>query len=722
MKTYIQAVLYSLGGLSIFFYIGFFCIWVIARLRKRSVDIPKSNYVLVGASIVVVVGWWTLELGIVDLFLMQRFLAFLATLGSVLWIVRVFRTRPAWKVSYAYAVLLLLSLGICLWQWRVMMNGGYLTAVGGNGDLAAYAQITQHIQRSDFDDAGRIAGNHLGSVARTDVSGVYILLSMLQVVIGRPLNQILIPAMICATILLVLAVFQLIQNHFNTSVFTAGAVALAVQATFMFSYLQGYYFLSQVISMAVLVKLVDSFLLMQSDVGAPGPRARLMSGPTTAIVLSTAMLVLTYPHMVFVCVPIVFVAFVSLRDVLQLRKTIWLYLTSTLIAFGLVWSKIVNSVERFAKLANDQVNGWPLPNILPTHLLGFMNSENAESTLLQWVASGVLVTVVCISTRANAIQRLTETVPIVRVLVVLLGSYLFFALTAAGSYRQWKWITFFMPLTITVLLLPLSAIFVAIFKERSGRVLGAALTVLIVGLSLSRGDKLMSRVQKDSMSVTWDMTQLSEKVDIREDEPINVLSGPYLKSMWPALFLYPHVVHILEPSYYSSPGPSQGPTLIASEAEIPSWVPTARINNDYKIVDYPGGPVSDGVVGLGAKVEGAPSSLRLEVRRKITFSVDVTNVGGVTWLGGGSFRGAVNLGLRIRRDQLGSVYEEIGRQTIVAFPSYVPPGEKAAVDIDLSLDRRGTFVLEITPVSEQVAWFTDINPDFGQRILLEVDN
>jgi hypothetical protein len=56
----------------------------------------------------------------------------------------------------------------------------------------------------------------------------------------------------------------------------------------------------------------------------------------------------------------------------------------------------------------------------------------------------------------------------------------------------------------------------------------------------------------------------------------------------------------------------------------------------------------------------------------------------------------------------------------VEFPNYVRPDEDRLVLVRLKIDQPGDYLVEISPVAEGLAWFSELNKEYAQLIRVQV--
>ena len=689
------------GGLLL---IGCSTSWIGQLLGLRGTESQDGTVplVLVGAVTLIIPGWYLLAHTGVGITHLVKLLLLLGVLAVG---IRMSLERPSardlvqriWKQHWVGLVSALVFAVV----WWPLLRFGYLTSAGTNNDIISYAQVAQHIERNGFADAGRIVGAHLGLTARNDVTGAYILVAFARVIIRRPFNQLMFPVLGTFVAVLAQQLFLLLKRHGQLRASTSLAIVLVAQTSYMMSYIFGCYFLAQVIAMSAFAALICALISggQRTDLALPAWKGLMSLAPV--LVPATVML-FCYPHMLFVAAPMAVAAFVPLGNWKKLvtyvsSAGLWLFL-----ALLVAPERSHAAITRFLQLSNDSVNGWKLPVITPIELVSFQTSESVGPRLWKWVASALLLVLAA----AGALFARTKKGRILKpgMLLALLGvSYVYFSVTASFSYKQWKWTTFFLPMFVVLIIW----LIVRAWDARpSHRLWIPAVLFLLIVINVHNSWKFTRLVAESTPRVPYEMTQLARNNALRQLEEVNVFSGDYLRSMWPALFLDPLKVDIVNLSYYTAPRPAPAPTVVDASFPVDPWKRT-DLGAGLALVDYPQGETSETSDNLAADVraDGVPSSVPAGQTFKIR--AHVVNTGEAAWLGDGS-PGAVSLGARLLDPLTGGLVSEIGRSLIVPFPNYLARGELREIDIEVTIPQlSGRYDLEIIPFVDKDKWFDD---------------
>jgi hypothetical protein len=422
--------------------------------------------------------------------------------------------------------------------------------------------------------------------------------------------------------------------------------------------------------------------------------------------------------MAFVVPPMLMLIVVPKVRKFQFRLFI---LVTALVGTGavlLLLGKFAVAFQRMQDLAGDKINGWPLPGLYPSEIFGFQWSESLKPTNGDLVGSVVLVLLVIVSIFVIR-QRESNGLPSVSILIWMGGTYIYMYWSSGVSYRQWKWITFFQPFLLAAALVPMC---IAIFLTLKNRRMALPLVCLLLsGLIAGNYQRTMSYsdgvvtetylVEKKTAEIERDLEDLKE---------LNVKTGPYLESMWPAYFADHQVTNILDPSYYSTSVALVAPTLVSKKFKVNNGVKYQELRSGYRLVDFPSGNTSLSLVGLASKIEIMRDVFAIGAGKEVTFNVRVINKGQSTWLGGGLSVGSVNIGARVISKNGTRLNSEISRSTIVEFPNYVRPDEDRLVLVRLKIDEPGDYLVEISPVAEGLAWFSELNKEYAQLIRVQV--
>jgi hypothetical protein len=584
----------------------------------------------------------------------------------------------------------------------LFLNFGF-TVGSNNADVAAYAQISNFLSQNGFNGSGNLVGLPAGVIARTDVTGTYSLISFIDAVLRVPIHQALNICLLFAFVMIAICAKRIL-SVLGIEGISANIIAVLPQSTFMMAYLSWSFFLSQLIGAGFMLAI---FVVMISQLS----RVCLsrISVFQTAILYSILVsgLVMAYGHMALVVIPLTIVT--TFLRVLKGGGFSMLLapIVGGFFGFVFVYSKSLLVLQKALAFAGDSTNGWKLPFFLPSELLGFQWTENGKPTGSDFDLSLLLIAVFLIALFCLfSTGDLFEFAPIL-VYVTFVGvGYIYFISKGTDSYLQWKWITFFLPLIVVT--------FFAVLSQAWSRgIISFSITPILcffLVFNLAHFDRY-SIPGRYGSPVTSDQFKLPQELDIFELEAINIKSGPYPLSMWPAVYLSDLKMTILDASYYSTIQPLVAPTLVSTNFPLIPNVKRHKINSTYDLIDArtDHSKFLLSTAKTTINLNDLPSEFSLD--ESIPLNVTITNRGESSWSGSGSFNGAVNLGIRTmsRNDVDYSV--ELAHCPIVEFPNYVSPGMSIEVSCPVTFTESGNFEIEITPVSEGEGWFSDVVPD-----------
>lgn len=605
-------------------------------------------------------------------------------------------------------------------QWAPLLRAGRLTISGPNADVAAYAQISQHLLNSSFSDSGRIVGANLGHVARTDVFGAYALLASIRSVLGISFEHLLLPTLLVVFVLIahVLTRILLVATALPGPII--GLIVGYVQSIAMVGYIGGNFFLAQLIGMSLAMSIFA--ILFECDTADIGAYSRSISLNIVAIALVVAGGLLTYPQMVVIVPLVLLPATYVVHDVKKLFHRGVIFVLGVVLGMAAVFGRVGPAIERTLDLAGDKTNGWPLPALYPSELLGYQGSTKPISHSVTLALSlGIFGLVAGAGIKA---WRKGYVIPIrfglLTILVSMTSYFAVYQRNDGPSYQQWKWISFFLPIFVVAVLIVLVIGFFSIFPP--SRSTKTFVIILISGLgllNLMRFEPFYEDVS-NAAPVTQSMLKLSNARALRDVKEMNIASGPYLWSMWPAFFAVGQRVSIIDPSYYSSPPIVGAPTLVSvADTAIIRPPGTKLIGESFALVPALEGPSTGDAANLGASIEASVASTRVKAGVPFSLKYKVRNTGKAPWLNIGAERGSIHLGIRQYTSE-GAFVADIARVILSRFPGYLDAGQAVTGATTVTLTEPGDYRLVVTPVSELVAWFNDLNPDFGSAINVSV--
>jgi hypothetical protein len=256
----------------------------------------------------------------------------------------------------------------------------------------------------------------------------------------------------------------------------------------------------------------------------------------------------------------------------------------------------------------------------------------------------------------------------------------------------------------------------------SQRILGLVIPILFLSLLTTRNfisfEEWIKAPNKNRIP-SQDMIELGSNPKILMTPELNVKTGPFSESMWPALFIENSKVNVLDASYYPPVPPLYAPTIVKKGFDLDRGVRASKLNDSYLLVDFPATENSKVAIGLNAKVY-VPSQITITRDAQFDLRVVVENTGTSSWLGSGDFLGAVNIGVRVLQPESGKVDYELPRVYMGLFPNYVSPGARRLVVVPLSFDSTGIYVIQIEPISEGLVWFSDVDQKSASIIEIKV--
>jgi hypothetical protein len=189
--------------------------------------------------------------------------------------------------------------------------------------------------------------------------------------------------------------------------------------------------------------------------------------------------------------------------------------------------------------------------------------------------------------------------------------------------------------------------------------------------------------------------------------------------MWPAYFVPSHSVNILDESYFTSTEPLEAPTLVSENFVVDPGVEYETLKSGHKLVEFPK-KNSTAWGGLAASISVKSSTLEIGLEAEVTVQGEARNDGEISWLGSGLLNGSVNVGVRAISHNGKRVNLEMARAGLTTFPNFVAPGETRNFQLTFSFSKPGKYLLEITPVSEGVSWFSELNSSFAHFVEVNV--
>jgi hypothetical protein len=124
---------------------------------------------------------------------------------------------------------------------------------------------------------------------------------------------------------------------------------------------------------------------------------------------------------------------------------------------------------------------------------------------------------------------------------------------------------------------------------------------------------------------------------------------------------------------------------------------------------------------LGAIVSASADAISIKAGEPLMIKYSVKNTGLAAWMNNGAEQGSIHLGVRLYNANTMRLVADIARVVLSKQPGYLAPGETAEGTLTTVINEPGTYALVVTPVSEFVTWFNDLNPAFSRQINVNVN-
>ena len=597
---------------------------------------------------------------------------------------------------------------VFLLQWFTVIQkfGGAISS--WNNDVISYGISAKHISKNSFEYAGSISGMNLGQTVKGDVIGPYSILAFLSELYQISINELFLPALGAAFLLLVLATKHalqcLISRRLSTALLSVFPVTIPVVA-----YLGSCYFFSQILSMAIGVSLIAPVLLYKEKLTRGESRLEFIFG--TVLV---AGLFLTYPQYVPVVLAFMTFGAFQFHGLSRSIKRIVMILVQFVSGSILIAPQLHTAVERAISLAGNSTAGWPMPWVSPVGLLGIQESIFSKPTLFQLLLS-ILVIVFLLRAYSTKIEKGDKEAVKLGLLILAIYGFVLFE-KGNSSYVQFKWISWFAPLFFAVVV-------VRIYwsREFNKQSTSFRLFIFLMTMTMVFNAYQQNGFNNDENAVVRvpgeDMKSLARSNALKNIYELNIKTGAFHESMWPVFFLNDIRVALLDNTYFSTSQPIAAPTLVKSNYTTLAGVSRMPVNDSYDIVSFPAEPNSKSSTSVKSQIIG-PAQLTFARGTEFELVLAVSNTGAATWLGSGVYDGAVNLGVRIRAKNGIPLAEEMQRVSLGDFPNYMSSGITRSVLVNLIFEEIGDYLIQIEPVSEGLFWFSEL--DLQNSLQIEV--
>jgi hypothetical protein len=548
-ETTVQFWLVALELLALLGFLGYPVVHLARRWSGRALAAPAP---VIGIAVVYLLSWWWLRATGTGL---DVGVPVIVAVGAVAWIpvaVDLARRRPAPReVARAAVVPVVTAVAVGVlftFHFSSVFRLDHLSsAAGSNIDVAAYSLVAGHLVDEGLSGPGNIAGYNLSQRAEDDAVGATTLVATAAVASGRETWEVGAAVLFVAMAAVSLSLVALVRRLWPGARLIAAGAALVGVANYLFVYLTLQFFLSQILAVALIGAIVVA-LLAALDAAS----WRAVGASALVLALTGAALIATYPGMAF------FAPVVMLAAVLAcLPRAGWrdrLLRLGVVIAGGVV-AAIVLAPDQFttairrAQILSGVEAGWPLPGMLPSDLVGAVAGDISGDAALRWTGSLILVGAIAacaaLRWRTDRLARFT-----IVAWAAALASYALVYAIEGESYRQWKWITTFLPLLVA----PAAALLVAagIDLARRARVRPAvaqavALGALvgIVALQTVRADSFISPFLGGSapgVYVSSDLARLADDPRLRALPGVSVNIADPIEWQWVAAVLSPQTV------------------------------------------------------------------------------------------------------------------------------------------------------------------------------------
>jgi hypothetical protein len=597
---------------------------------------------------------------------------------------------------------------VFLIQWFTVIQkfGGSISS--WNNDVVSYGIAAKHISENGFENVGTIAGTHLGQTVRSDVIGAYSVVAFLSDLYQIKIDDLFLPVLGGAFLLLVLATKHALECIINGRLATATLSVFPVTIPVV-AYLGSCYFFSQILSMAIGISLIAPVFLNKEKLLSGQSRLDFIFGSVLV-----AGLFLTYPQ--YAPVALTFMTFGSFQFHALRRSLRRVMVILVQFVFGsvLIAPQLHIAFERTISLAGNSAAGWPMPWVSPVGLLGLQENIFSNPSLFQLLLSILLIVFLLRSYSAKIGKDVKHGVQLGLLILVVYGFVLFEK--GSSSYVQFKWISWFAPLFFAVILVRIYRVRDFNKQRTPLRFFLSFLTMTMVfnvykQNSFNSAENAVARVPTD------DMKNLATSNVLNNIDNLNIKTGAFHESMWPVFFINDTKVSLLDNTYFNPSQPVAAPTLVNSNYSTLAGVSRIPVNDSYDVVSFPAGLNTKSSTSVKSQIIG-PAQLTFARGNEFELVLLVSNTGAATWLGSGSYVGAVNLGVRIRAKNGIPLTEEIQRVSLGDFPNYMTSGITRSVPVNLILDEAGDYLIQIEPVSEGLFWFSEF--DLQNSLQIEV--
>jgi len=462
----------------------------------------------------------------------------------------------------------------------------------GNNDAPSYALLGQHMLDDGPEEFGTVAGFDAGHRSLGFSNGAYSALAASASVSDQDVWRVMQPTLFLTLVLGAYATALLLREIFQrTHIAALGVAAVCGFAVVYSTYLVGHWFYAQFIGIALVTSITA---LVFRTVRATQWSGRLSGVAVIALLLGAGLSV--YPHMVVMgsiaLLPVSAIAIESWRAFF--RRIIVTGLTFTgagALAAAIAPGLVSDAIEITRELEGVEA-GWPLPAVFPVEMLGFQTSVDTTQSWITVAISGLLILgLVALAVVAWRRGLGSRAAPLLTAAAVAIVTYTVVYHREGGStYRQWKWVTFFIPLFVAVCLaLVVLVAFSATKRADVSRQIGWGVLAgyfVVTGLVFASAVGFPLR-SSGFLSVAPDQIDLEVNPHLDDIDELHINVAPYWETMWLAYFLRDHDLTLATESYYPPAAPVGRFYIERNDVPVAPGADAIPLNNTYRLVRMP---------------------------------------------------------------------------------------------------------------------------------------
>lgn len=479
-------------------------------------------------------------------------------------------------------------------QTQLFTRDRFTVLSAGNNDAASYAFISQQLLDDGPESPGPIIGYDAGHRSLGFSNGALSALASSASVTGQDVWRVMEPSMFVTLVLGAYATALLLREIFGRLHLVAVGIASVAGFSVIYTgYLVSNWFYAQLLGI-MLVTTVTTIIFRA--VRSPARKDQLAAVALVGLILAAGLAV--YPHMVVM-------GTIALLPISAVAHDSWSGLARRGISTALVFGAgLLLAVVVAPGLTSDAIDitrelegveaGWPLPAIFPTEMLGFQTSVVATQSWITVGASALLLTGLVVLGIVVWRRGLgAKVLPLLVAVAIPVVSYTVVYHREGGpTYRQWKWVTFFIPLFVaaTLALVALVA-FTWARRPQLGTRVGYSLLVTHVGVTgfvFAAGAGFPLRTPPvEMLSVTPDQIDLGVNPLLDDVDVIHVNTAPYWETMWVAYFLRDKRLSLGPLTYYAVAPPAGDWYLERNDQPVPPGADAIPLNTTYRLTHIP---------------------------------------------------------------------------------------------------------------------------------------